>query len=113
MANGAAPSTTLAPAAPASPAPATAFTQPGTMSDDYGADTGDSPAPVHKPRAVEPFGNGPVAHGNVLHVKMDGPIEKSKAPPLPTASPSSSPVASRSTPLDRWRSATSASLRSR
>src|SRR5262249_14797814 len=25
---------------------------------------------------VAPFGNGPVAHGNMLHLKMDGTIEK-------------------------------------
>jgi hypothetical protein len=72
------------PPAPVSPAPASAFTQPGTMSDDYGSDT-TSPAPAHpKPRAVEPFGNGPVAHGNVLHIKMDGPIEKIEGAATPS-----------------------------
>jgi hypothetical protein len=62
--------------APTAPPVAPAFNPPNTLSDDYGADTtGETPAPVKK-RAVEPFGNGPVAHGNVLHIKMDGPIEK-------------------------------------
>ena len=74
------------PATPAAvtPAPASAFTQPGTMSDDYGSDT-TAPAPAHpKPRSVEPFGNGPVAHGNVLRLKMDGPIEKIEGAATPS-----------------------------
>jgi hypothetical protein len=29
-----------------------------------------------KPQHVTPFGNGPVGHANVLHLKMDGAIEK-------------------------------------
>lgn len=33
---------------------------------------------------VTPFGNGPVAHGNVLHVKMDGTIEKIEGAQQPT-----------------------------
>jgi hypothetical protein len=72
--------------APASPAPATAFAQPGTMNDDYGTDTtGGSSAPAHpKPHAVEPFGNGPVAHGNVLRIKMDGPIDKIEGAATPS-----------------------------
>jgi hypothetical protein len=37
---------------------------------DDGADHG------HKRTRVAPFSNGPVSHGNVLRIKMDGPIEK-------------------------------------
>jgi hypothetical protein len=33
---------------------------------------------------VAPFGNGPVSHGNLLHLKMDGPIEKINGAPTPT-----------------------------
>jgi hypothetical protein len=31
-----------------------------------------------------PFGNGPVHHGNVLHLKMDGPIESIEGAQQPT-----------------------------
>jgi hypothetical protein len=33
---------------------------------------------------VTPFGNGPVHHGNVLHLKMDGPIEAIEGAQQPT-----------------------------
>lgn len=33
-------------------------------------------APKKKPGKVAPFGNGPVGHGNVMRIKMDGAIEK-------------------------------------
>jgi PilZ domain len=33
---------------------------------------------------VTPFGNGPVAHGNVLHVRMDGAIDKIEGAQQPT-----------------------------
>jgi hypothetical protein len=36
------------------------------------------------PRHVAPFGNGPVAHGNILRLKMDGPIERINGAPQPT-----------------------------
>jgi hypothetical protein len=36
----------------------------------FGAD----PSMGDKPGKVTPFGNGPVAHGNVLKIKMDGPV---------------------------------------
>ncbi len=35
-------------------------------------------------KKVAPFGNGPVAHGNVLHLKMDGAIEKLEGASQPT-----------------------------
>ena len=69
----AAPASALNPA----PAPSPAFAQSGTTNDDFGSDGTETAPPTHaKPRGVEPFGNGPVSHGNVLHVKMDGAIEK-------------------------------------
>ena len=37
-----------------------------------------------KPLHVTPFGNGPVGHANVLHLKMDGPIEKIEGATTPT-----------------------------
>jgi hypothetical protein len=37
-----------------------------------------------KPVHVTPFGNGPVAHGNILHLKMDGVIEKIEGATTPT-----------------------------
>jgi hypothetical protein len=33
---------------------------------------------------VAPFGNGPVHHGNILHLKMDGPIESLEGAQQPT-----------------------------
>jgi hypothetical protein len=38
----------------------------------------------HKHGKVTPFGNGPVHHGNVLHLKMDGPIESIEGAQQPT-----------------------------
>jgi len=42
--------------------------------------------PGHKkpPGHVAPFGNGAVAHGNLLHIKMDGAIEKIEGASTPT-----------------------------
>ena len=39
---------------------------------------------VHKKRTHVPFGNGPVHHGNVLQLKMDGPIESIEGAQQPT-----------------------------
>ena len=38
----------------------------------------------HKHAKVTPFGNGPVHHGNVLHLKMDGAIESIEGAQQPT-----------------------------
>ena len=45
-----------------------------------------APEKPEKPRHVHvaPFGNGNVAHANVLHLKMDGPIEKLEGASTPT-----------------------------
>ena len=38
----------------------------------------------HKHMKVTPFGNGSVHHGNMLHIKMDGPIESIEGAQQPT-----------------------------
>jgi hypothetical protein len=50
------------------------------------ADDGDStPGTSHKKHArVAPFGNGPVHHGNVLRLKMDGAIDSLEGAQQPT-----------------------------
>jgi len=48
-------------------------------------DDGDSSKASHKKHAhVTPFANGPVHHGNVLHLKMDGPIDSLEGAQQPT-----------------------------
>jgi hypothetical protein len=46
--------------------------------------SGDSDHGHGKPLHVAPFGNGPIAHGNLLHIKMDGAIEKIEGASTPT-----------------------------
>jgi hypothetical protein len=50
------------------------------------ADDGDSSSRgEHKKHShVAPFGNGPVHHANVLHLKMDGPVEALEGAQQPT-----------------------------
>jgi len=55
----------------------------GLASADDDADTSTRPG-HHKHGKVTPFGNGPVHHGNVLHLKMDGPIEAIEGAQQPT-----------------------------
>jgi hypothetical protein len=78
------------PAMPAAPPvePAANF---GIPNEDNGAiaanddDTdGNGKGAHHKHGKVTPFGNGPVHHGNVLHLKMDGPIESIEGAQQPT-----------------------------
>ncbi len=48
-------------------------------------DGADDPAKAHKKHGkVVPFGNGPVHHGNILHLKMDGPIDSIEGAQQPT-----------------------------
>ena len=59
------------PLTPAAPAPMTAANDPlATAAAALGAD----PMMDGHPGRVTPFGNGPVTHGNVLKIKMDGPV---------------------------------------
>jgi hypothetical protein len=102
-ANANAPATTAvagdtAPAAPA-PAPISGTPSPaldtspsfGGTSEPMGGlavsdeDPGDSPKDKHRKHGhVAPFGNGPVHHGNVLHLKLDGPIDSIEGAQQPT-----------------------------
>jgi len=93
------------PAAPAPPAPAADPTEGATASNDDTADAPDG-KPAHKKHAhATPFGNGPVHHGNVLRLRMDGPIEAIEGAQQPTgfavklpgrkAAESAGPLASR------------------
>jgi hypothetical protein len=70
--------------APAAPDPVanTAPIAAGPPSND-GDDTGDEHS-HHRHVHVAPFSNGPVHHGNVLHLKMDGPIESIEGAQQPT-----------------------------
>jgi hypothetical protein len=63
------------PRSPTEPAPTLAAPLPSPVAAaDDGA--GDPHKAGHKSHArPTPFGNGPVHHGNVLHLKMDGPVE--------------------------------------
>ncbi len=77
-----------APAAIGAPAPeplAPTLTSPATPTDPMSLSPSakdDKEAKVrHK---VQPFGNGPVAHGNTLHLKMDGAVEKLEGASQPT-----------------------------
>jgi hypothetical protein len=66
-----------APAAGGAPAPM-------TMPADNVSITPDKHAMGGKPGKPIPFGNGPVGHGTVLKLKMDGPVEKIQGAPQPT-----------------------------
>jgi hypothetical protein len=55
----------------------------GMASVDEPLDNGGKGAHKHHGKA-SPFGNGPVHHGNVLHLKMDGPIEAIEGAQQPT-----------------------------
>lgn len=79
-----APPPAAAPAAPAAPPIVAAAAQPsvGEASPALGAeDEETTPGKKGKPK---PFSNGPVAHGTVLKLKMDGPIERLQGAPQPT-----------------------------
>ena len=77
------------PAAPALPSAAPAaqsdLAPPGASSPrsmDGDGETGDK---AHRKHAhVTPFANGPVHHGNVLHLHMDGPVESIEGAQQPT-----------------------------
>jgi hypothetical protein len=69
---------------PAAPAPAAppVSNEPMASNDD----SADEPthAEHHKHVHVAPFGNGPVHHGNILRLKMDGPIDSIEGAQQPT-----------------------------
>jgi len=51
---------------------------------DNASSSSESDHGHQKPVHVAPFGSGPVAHGNLLHIKMDGTIEKIEGASTPT-----------------------------
>jgi hypothetical protein len=55
----------------------------GMASADEPFESGGKGSHKHHGKAA-PFGNGPVHHGNVLHLKMDGPIEAIEGAQQPT-----------------------------
>jgi hypothetical protein len=78
---------TIAPAATQPPAAESPISDKpaggSTVTPAEGAEA--SHATTHKRHArLAPFGNGPVHHGNVLHLKMDGPVESIEGAQQPT-----------------------------
>jgi hypothetical protein len=82
-----------APVTPALPATSGALLPPTpALAPVPPEDNSVSPAPLatddshshKKPLRVTPFGSGAVGHANVLHLKMDGPIEKIEGATTPT-----------------------------
>jgi PilZ domain len=73
-------------AAPAEPVLASQAPPASAEGHDLGSSssTGDSEHGHNRPTHVAPFGSGPVAHGNLLHIKMDGAIEKIEGASTPT-----------------------------
>lgn len=65
---------------------ATAVSQaPASLPSTGAEDSDESHAATHKKHArATPFANGPVHHGNILHLKMDGPIETIEGAQQPT-----------------------------
>lgn len=71
--------TTVAAAAPAMPSPAMPSPAMPSMNDplaNEAAAMGADPSMFERPGKVTPFGNGPVTHGNVLKIKMDGAVAR-------------------------------------
>ena len=55
------------------------------LSGAMGVDDGlEFEVPANKKDKPKPFSNGPVGHGTVLKLKMDGPIERLQGAPQPT-----------------------------
>jgi hypothetical protein len=76
---------TAAAPTPASPfPPAIPTAAPESMANADDVDETPSHPEHHKHVHVTPFGNGPVHHGNVLRLKMDGPIESIEGAQQPT-----------------------------
>jgi hypothetical protein len=78
------PATPSAPMAALPPAPALAPAPPEDPSPAPHALSTDDTHGHKKPQHVTPFGNGAVGHANVLHLKMDGMIEKIEGATTPT-----------------------------
>jgi hypothetical protein len=61
-------------ALPAAPAATAMPSMEDPLAMEAAAMDADPLVPVGKPGKVTPFGNGPVGHGNVLKIKMDGAV---------------------------------------
>ena len=77
-----APPPVVASAAPIAPAPADSTATPPAKSPV--AENAETEAAHRKHERVTPFANGPVHHGNILHLKMDGPVETIEGAQQPT-----------------------------
>jgi hypothetical protein len=74
-----------APSAPPLPTETTSVLAATPIPASSGAATNEEADAVAKRRArVAPFANGPVHHGNILRLKMDGPIESLEGAQQPT-----------------------------
>ncbi len=86
------PPETAATSIPIAPAPtgadplASTMTTPASPPDPMSLSAGakDDKEAKSPKKKVAPFGNGPVAHGNTLHLKMDGAIDKLEGAQQPT-----------------------------
>jgi hypothetical protein len=80
------PSSSLAVATNATPVAAPVLTQTPASVSPAAADESDesSHGASHNKHRPTPFANGPVHHGNVLHLKMDGPVETIEGAQQPT-----------------------------
>jgi len=81
------PAAATPPSTPAPPPSAALAPPPPPVTDPVAAadDTADSTKSGHKKHAhVPPFANGPVHHGNILRLKMDGAIESLEGAQQPT-----------------------------
>lgn len=77
----------LAPTSMAAPLPPIAAVNAASMGGEEPARMADPTADrghKGKPGKVTPFGNGAVAHGNLLHIKMDGLIDSIEGAQQPT-----------------------------
>ena len=72
------------PGAPGAMGAMGAMPQGGAMGGSMGADDGTETSTGGKKGKPKPFTNGPVAHGTVLKLKMDGPIERMQGATQPT-----------------------------
>jgi hypothetical protein len=81
---GSAPPSMPAATLPASEAVLGAQPPPMAQPEDNGAAPAAEDGSHKKAGHVAPFGNGPVAHGNLLHIKMDGWIDKIEGASTPT-----------------------------
>jgi len=74
----------VASAAPIAPPPPDSTATAAAPSANPVASNDETDPPHRKHVRVAPFGNGPVHHGNILRLKMDGPVETIEGAQQPT-----------------------------